>query len=238
MSKIIKQDTDGNAFAVVTDIAKYCEVAEKSVKNLIRDNINDFIKCSEILEKEIFTILRKNKGKEISKGNTLNETEISVPKLELATYDDGSDIIDWSNVRLYQPHIELLLMLMRNTKQVKEHKINLIADFFATKFELALMKQKEQQRLIKQLQKQVDKLEKDKFIDWSDEWITASMYVAEHKELGLNATELLDALSDANLINTEIKTRQVRSPNGNESIYGKKGVLLIKKKEIDKLFNI
>jgi hypothetical protein len=225
MSKIIKQDTDGNAFAVVTDIAKYCEVSLDAVQKLITRNV------------ELFDELPNRIIKNIKNRTDFKSDQIKIPRLELVEKENRNEI-DWNKVKLYQPHVELLLALMKNTKQVKEHKANLIADFFATKFELALMKQKEQQRLIKQLQKQVDKLEKDKFIDWGDEWITASMYIAEHKELGLSATELLDTLSDANLINTEIKTRQVRSPNGNESIYGKKGVLLIKKKEIDKLFNL
>ncbi len=242
MNTIIKQDVDKNAFAVVTDIAKYCGVETKSVQNLIRNNIDDFIKCTKILENKILTALRKNKGEAISKGKTLNETEINIPTLELVTYDDGSDIIDWASVRLYQPHVELLLMLMKNTQQVKEHKINLIADFFATKFELAIMKQREQERLLKLLEKEnkklenkVHKLELDKFIDWDEEWISASRYVKEYKS-DLSSSDLLDILADKNLVENRVVQRQIRIPIDGKSKYGNKGTLLFNKAEIDKLF--
>jgi len=225
MSKIIKQDTNGDSYAVVTDIAEYCEVSLDAVQKLITRNVKLF---DELPDRIIENI--KNRV-------DLKSDQIQIPKLELVEKENRNEI-NWNRVRLYQPHVELLLALMRNTKQVKEHKANLIADFFATKFELALMKHKEQQRLIKKLEKKVNKLELDKFNDWDEEFITASRYVKEHPELNITATELLDMMSDKGLIDTKVVTRQVRLPVEGKSFHGKKGTLLVKEKAIDKLFKV
>jgi len=88
----------------------------------------------------------------------------------------------------------------------------------------------------KKLEKKVNKLELDKFNDWDEEYTTASRYVKEHPELNITASDLLDMMSDSGLIETKIVTRQVRLPVEGKSLHGKKGTLLIREFDIDKLF--
>jgi hypothetical protein len=153
--------------------------------------------------------------------------------------------IDWSKTRLYQPHVELLLMLMKNTKVVKQHKVDLIADFFVTKFELLEAKLKNQQleletanQALLLLEEKNRKLEADKFVDWENEYSSVSRFIKENN-LDMTSTELLDLLEKAKQVETKTITRQVRLlTEESDGKVSKKGTLLFKKKLLARLANI
>jgi hypothetical protein len=235
MSNIIALDNNGLAFATAEDIANYCEVNTRSVTNTIRDNVELFNQTSENIESKIS--LRMSEAMQLKQG-------LIIPRLKLEKSSSGTNI-DWSKTKLYQPHVELLLMLMKNTKVVKQHKADLIAEFFITKFELFKERLKNQQleldkanQALLLLEKKNKKLEADKFIDWEDEYSSVSRFIKDNK-LDMTSTELLDLLEKAKQIETKQITTQVRLlTEESDGKMSKKGTLLFKKKLLAKLTNI
>jgi len=232
---ILVKEENGLIYSTVDLIAKHCEVNTKSTQELIVKNIDMFKKLSDGIKKDILSM-------------SVSNGDLKIPELKLVMSKTGKTI-DWKNTKLYQPHIEALLMLMKNTKIVTQHKFDLIRELFVLRAKTLMqeyqnrMLQKERDMLLlekenKKLEKKVRKLELDKFIDWDEDYTTASRYVKEHPELNITASELLDLLSDKELIETKIVTRQVRVPVEGKSINGKNGTLLVKEFDIDKLFKI
>jgi len=233
---ILVKEENGLIYSTIDLIATHCEVKEDSVRRLVIDHKDEFINLSDELKEkfeEAFGTVSPN---------------LKIPEFKLETSASGKNI-SWKRTKFYQPHIEYLLTLMENTKVVSKHKRELIIELFVLRAKTLIQEyqnrvlQKERDMLLlekenKKLEKKVRKLELDKFIDWDEDYTTASRYVKEHPELNITASELLDLLSDKGLIETKIVTRQVRVPVEDKSIHGKKGALLVKEKEIDKLFNI
>ena len=186
-TQIIKVDNETNeAYAVVTDIAEYCEVETKSVQRLILKNIELFEEASCKLADRIREISNR-----------------SVPiKFELIKSGKGNEV-DWSSTKMYQPHIELLLMLMKNTESVKQHKMELVVEFFANKVELLHLKAEQQQRLIEaekekveQLEDKVHTLEVNKYKKWKEGYESVSRFLKKNN-IKMTPKELNDRLVSA-----------------------------------------
>jgi len=226
-NEIIRLDNQGSAFAVIKDIAEYCEVNENSVRKLVQDNIESFNQVTQRIEDGLRCDLKSH---------------LKVA-LKLETSATGKSI-DWSKTKLYQPHIELLLMFMKNTKSVKLHKVNLIADFFLTKFELMESRLQNQQLLIDKsnqaliiAEAKLDKIELDKFNDWDEEYSSASRYIKDNK-ISLTSSELLDMLENAKQIETKQITKQVRMlSEESDGRVSSKGTLLFQNKLLKRLLD-
>jgi len=220
---IVRVDTNKEAYALVPDIATFCNVKERSVQNLIRKNIPLFNRISENVSTKLDALTERN---------SLNKPEIKIRKLDLPIFEDGSGIIDWANVKLYQVHTELLLMLMRNTKQVKEYKADLIVDLFVTKVKLLVLEsQVENERLLEEnkrvetakiaLKKQVKTLENTVTTIKSNQFREKDGYKSVSKlryDLKLQDTytvdELFELLEEVGEIRTDLITTKKRVPIG------------------------
>jgi hypothetical protein len=199
-NSIVKTENNGVVYTTVTDIAEYCEVDEKSTQKLILNNIDLFTNMASNIESKLKIDLKSN---------------LKVPKLKLAKSRNNKQV-DWSKTKLYVPHIELLLMLMRNTDIVKEHKANLITELFVMRVELMQMKLEEQNRLIEaeqklitELENKVIKLESDKFIDWEEGYKSVSRFIKENN-LNITSQELNDRLEDIGVLETYEEKRMCR----------------------------
>jgi hypothetical protein len=105
-SDIIKLDNNGAAYAVVKDIAEYCEVDVKATRQLVLNHIDEFNDVTNKLQNKIGGI-----------SNGASKDSFKVPELKLIKKRGTSrDEVDWSKTKLYQPHIELLLMMMKKYK--------------------------------------------------------------------------------------------------------------------------
>ena len=185
-SEIISIDDNGMPYSVVDDIAKYCEVKNETVRRLILSHMDDFIGVTLKIKESLRSDLKSE-----------------VPNFGLETSKSGASI-DWDSTRLYQPHVELLLMFMKNTKVVSDHKVDLIADFFVTKVELA-MAQIENHNLLLSVEKErntkLELIAAEKFRTYGDfKPLSKWKY-----ELGIKetTTELMDILDDCGVIRTE-----------------------------------
>jgi len=110
MGKLL-QETNGVVFSTVSAIAEYCEVSDRAVRKLVADHKDTFLNIST----------------EISEG--ISSSDLNVPELEFVTSDSGKNI-NWDKTKLYAPHIEFLLMLMKNSDIVTEHKKDIIVELF------------------------------------------------------------------------------------------------------------
>ncbi len=237
--EIIKIDDNKMGYALINDISKFCGVEAKSTQELIKNNISLFEELSKTIEDNVNSSLKTN----LNQKRLQTAFGLSIPEFKLVK---GNKNIIWEDVKLYSPHIELLLMLMKNSGKVKEYKMRLVANLFSTHIELQMSKLENatlQQSLKLELQnKEIAKLKSNKLNEHGD-FNTASKIIYKN-ELDMKPTELLDILSEDGVLRSIKRLRTIRIPvdpdvvilgNNREVLIDEKYVLkLLEKLELDK----